>query len=188
MIQVDIPIAFGAGSLLAHASQRQLLYADKHNGPIAKALMLVIIFHTMFFLWPPLYLLVYYFGFETSHMWFHGDSIMSYPWLFPVVFLVLYLMKIFGFIAGSYCVRHGRPKYALVIYVAAVAFCLGWIFLMPDRTMTIGTYAQWKAGTAPWGNSDPAFMRFVYGLIISYTLGMIWVYRAIRKAGLAIQD
>ena len=59
---------------------------------------------------------------------------------------------------------------------------------MPDRTMTIGTYAQWKAGTAPWGSSDPAFMRFVYGLIISYTLGLIWVYRAIRKAGLAIQD
>lgn len=188
MIQVDLPIAFGAGSLMAHAARRQLLYADKHDGPIAKALMLVIIFHTLFFLWPPLYLLVYYFGFETSHMWFHGDSIMDYPWLFPVVFLMLYLMKFCGFIVGSYFVRHGRPKYSVVVYVLAVAFCMGWIFLQPDRTMTLGTYSDWKAGTAPWGSSDPSFMRFVYGLIGSYTLGLIWVYRAIRKAGLALQD
>ena len=83
MIQVDLPVAFGSGTLLAaalehHTSERTWPYLYQRG--LARNL----IFQTLFALWLPVYLLVNYFGFQTSHMFWHGESLTDYPALLPL--------------------------------------------------------------------------------------------------------
>lgn len=179
MIQVDLPVAFGVGSLMAHAAQRQI--ASGQPAAIARAFNKVVLFHSVAFMWPPLYLLVFYFGFETSHMWWHGDSVLDYPWLLPVFFLALFGANIAGFKLGARFVRAGHAGRALAVFGATSVFCTAWILLQPDRTMTLGTYRDWQAGTAPPASSDPAFMAFVWIVIVGYSAGAWLLYRALRR-------
>lgn len=185
MIQVDLPVAFGMGSLMAHAAQRQI--ASAQPAAEAKAFTKVILFHSVAFMWPPLYLLVFYFGFETSHMWWHADSVLAYPWLLPAFFLALFGANIAGYALGARFVRAGRAGLALVVFGATTVFCTAWIFLQPDRTMTLGTYRDWQAGTAPAASSDPAFMTFVTVLIVGYSAGAWLLYRSLRRDGARLQ-
>ncbi len=179
MIQVDLPVAFGMGSLMAHAAQRQI--AAGKPEPIARAFYNNMLFHSVAFMWPPLYLLVFYFGFETSHMWWTADSVLSYPWLLPAFFLALFYANIAGFKLGAHFVRAGHAGRALAVFAATTVWCTGWIFLQPDRTMTLGTYRDWQAGTAPPASSDPSFMTFVTMLIVGYSVGAALLYRSLRR-------
>jgi len=181
MIQVDLPVALGVGSLMAHAAQRQI--ASRQPAAINRAFAKVLIFHSVAFMWPPMYLLVFYFGFETSHMWWHGDSVLAYPWLLPAFFLALFAANVVGFGIGARFVTAGRATWALLLWVAMVAFTIGWIFLLPDRTMTLGTYRDWQAGVAPPGSSDPSFMTFVTVVMVGYSDGALLVYRSLRRDG-----
>ena len=185
MIQVDIPMAFGVGSLMAHAAQKQLL--TRKPDLEMQALAKVMIFHVIAFMWPPVYLLVYYFGFETSHMWWHQDSVLAYPWLFPAFFLVLFVANYFGFKLGGRFVRSGNAKRALMVFGAAVLFTTLWIVLQPDRTMTLGTYRDWQNGTAPAASSDTGFMIFVTIIIVGYTAGVWLVCRSLKRDGEQVQ-
>ena len=92
-------------------------------------------------------------------------------------------MNLAGFAVGARFVRAGRPQLAVILYLVMVAFCLAWIFLQPDRTMTIGTYADWQRGAAPAGSTDPFFMKFVVGLIVGYSAGLWLVFRSISRDG-----
>jgi len=181
MIQVDLPMAFGTGTLLANAARRQL--STGQSAHYFQALSKVVIFHSLTFLWPPLYLLVFYFGFETSHMWWHGDSVLEYPWLLPAFFLALFMASIGGFAVGARLVRQGREKMTWAIWGAAVLFTTGWIVLQPSRAMTLGTYADWQAGTAPWASTDASFMTFVIFVMGLFTAGLIYVYRLLWRDG-----
>ena len=182
MIQVDLPVALGAGSLMAHAARRQIEsgQAAAVNSAFTKSL----IFHCIAFMWPPMYLLVFYFGFETSHMWWTADSVHAYPWLLPAFFLALFAANIAGFGLGARFVRAGRASYAFLLFLATTAFTTGWILLLPDRTMTLGTYRDWQAGTAPPGSSNPSFMVFVTVVMVGYSAGAWLVYRSLRRDGL----
>jgi len=179
MIQVDLPVAFGMGSLMAHAAQRQI--ASGHPAAMGRAFLKVVLFHCVAFMWPPLYLLVFYFGFETSHMWWTEDSVLAYPWLLPAFFLALFSANIAGYQLGAHFVRAGRASRALMVFGATTVFSTLWIFLQKDRTMTLGTYRDWQAGTAPPASSDPAFMSFVTVLIVGYSAGAWLLYRSLRR-------
>jgi len=181
VIQVDLPMAFGAGALLANAARRQLV-AEKPS-LYGRALSKVMAFHALTFLWPPLYLLVFYFGFETSHMWWHGDSVLDYPWLLPAFFIALWGANIGGFAFGASLVRQGRAAVTWWVWGAAVVFTVGWIVLQPDRTMTLGTYRDWQAGTAPWARTDPSFMYFVSFVMAFFTIALVYVYRSLWRDG-----
>jgi hypothetical protein len=183
MIQVDLPVALGVGSLMAHAAQRQIL--SKQPAALNDAFAKVVIFHFVAFSWPPMYLLVFYFGFETSHMWWHEDSVLAYPWLLPVFYLALFLANLAGFAIGAKLVSAGRATWALLLWLATVLFTVGWVLLLPDRTMTIGTYRDWQAGIAPPGSSDPTFLWFVIVVMVGYSAGVWLVYRSLRRDGLA---
>jgi hypothetical protein len=174
-------MALGVGSLMAHAARRQI--TSKQTGEVSRAFAKVLIFHSVAFMWPPIYLLVFYFGFETSHMWFHGDSVADYPWLLPTFFLALFASNVAGFALGSRFVRQGTPRNALILFGACVLFTCGWILALPDRTMTLGTYSDWAAGTAPAASSDPAFMAFVSVVMVGYTAGAWMVVRSLEKDG-----
>jgi hypothetical protein len=179
MIQVDLPVAFGMGSLMAHAAQRQI--ASGEAGAIARAFNKVLLFHSVAFMWPPLYLMVFYFGFETSHMWWHADSVMAYPWLLPAFFLALLGVHIAGFKLGAKFIRAGHASRALMVFGATSVFCVAWIMLQRDRTLTLGTYQDWLAGTAPAASTDSGFMAFVIALIVGYSAGAWMVYRSLRR-------
>lgn len=181
MIQVDLPVAFGMGTLMAHAAQRQI--ASGEPAAVAKAFNKVLVFHSVAFMWPPIYLMVFYFGFETSHMWWHGDSVLEYPWLLPMFSLALFGVHILGFRLGASFVRAGKASRALLVFGASTVFCTAWIFLQTDRTLTLGTYRDWVNGVAPPASSDPAFLTFVYSLIVAYSAGAWILYRSLRRDG-----
>jgi hypothetical protein len=181
MIQIDLPVAVGVGSLMAHAAQQQIV--SRKPGALKSVLTKVIGFHCIAFAWPPMYLLIYYFGFETSHMWWHHDTMWSYPWLPPSFFVALIAANIGGFFLGVRFVRAGHPGRALALFFATVAFATGFVLSMPDRTMTLGTYKDWAAGTAPPASSDPTFMTFVTVVMVGYTAGAWLVCRWLKREG-----
>ena len=166
---------------MAHAAQRQI--ASGQPAAMARALIKVVLFHCVAFMWPPLYLLVFYFGFETSHMWWTADSVLAYPWLLPAFFLALFSANIAGYELGARFVRAGHAGRALAVFGATSVFCGAWIFLQPDRTLTLGTYRDWQAGIAPPASSDQAFMTFVMVLIVGYSAGAWMLYRSLRRDG-----
>ena len=81
MVQIDIPMAFGLGSFFAGAARDKIAAGDATA--CWRALAKSLVFQCLFVFWLPLYLLVNYFGFQTTHMWWHGDSLADYPWLLP---------------------------------------------------------------------------------------------------------
>jgi len=181
VIQVDLPVAFGVGSLMAHAARTQI--ASGQPAAVASAFNKVLVFHSVAFMWPPLYLLVFYFGFETSHMWWHADSVLAYPWLLPAFSLALFGTHVAGFQLGARFVRAGQASRALMVFGATSVFCAAWIFLQRDRTLTLGTYADWQAGIAPPASSDAAFLAFVWVLMVGYSAGAWMLYRSLRRDG-----
>ena len=84
MIQVDLPVAFGSGTLLASALEH---HTGERTWPYLyqRGLARNLIFQTLFARWLPAYLLVNYFGFQTSHMFWHAESLTDYRALLPRV-------------------------------------------------------------------------------------------------------
>ena len=74
MVQIDIPVAFGTASLFA-AAVEQGLRSERRPYFYQRALAASLIFQLLLVVWLPVYLLVAHFGFQTSHMWWTGDSI-----------------------------------------------------------------------------------------------------------------
>jgi hypothetical protein len=66
MVQIDVPVAFAIGSIFADAAHKQLqtgrleyyYHAFTHNN----------IYQILFFIWIPVYFLLNYFRWETTHV------------------------------------------------------------------------------------------------------------------------
>ena len=80
MVQIDVPIVFGLGCLFADAARRGLQSEEPQRRKEAfyRGLSANLVFLTLCVSWLPVYLLVFHFGFETSHMWWHRDSLRDY--------------------------------------------------------------------------------------------------------------
>ncbi|MGH9374088.1 MAG: hypothetical protein ACRD15_21440, partial [Vicinamibacterales bacterium] len=74
MVQVDIPFSFGVGAFMATAVE-QGLRSERRAYFYLRGLSANLILQVLFVLWLPMYLLVRHFGFQTSHMWWHGDAL-----------------------------------------------------------------------------------------------------------------
>src|SRR3954452_14509048 len=192
MIQVDLPVAFGSGTMLAaalehHTSARTWPYLYQRG--LARNL----IFQTLCALWLPVYLLVNYFGFQTSHMFWHGDSLTDYPALLPVFLILYFATNIAGFHTGAWLVRQGRARLARLLFVAAFTYFALWIAFQPARTLTLGSFQEWEAGAAPWIWTSTWFMGVLAVGAVVFFVGITAAYRslkneAIRGGGGAIQD
>ncbi|MGE5717533.1 MAG: hypothetical protein ACM369_12865, partial [Acidobacteriota bacterium] len=88
MVQIDIPVAFALGGLHADAARAQLSTGGSEH--VWRTVVRDLLFFGVFASWLPIQLLVRHFGFETSHMWWHEDSVLAYP-LFIPAFMTLYL-------------------------------------------------------------------------------------------------
>jgi hypothetical protein len=186
MIQIDLPMAAGMGSFFAAAASRQLKGGSRLQ--YYRILTINLLFQIMFILWLPIYLFVAAFGWETSHMWFHKDSLADYPALLPLFVLAYVVLNVAGYHYGTILVRRGETRKAWMIFYAACAFFVGWIALQPHRTLRLGTYQEWLAGGTPYVWQDKALFAVVMFGAISFNIALIVVYRYLKKDGAAMTN
>ena len=147
MVQIDIPVAFGTGSLFAAAVEKGLR-SEQYAYFYHRALTANLIFQLLLVIWLPVYLLIAHFGFQTSHMWWTGTSITDYPWLLPVFLVAYFVANIAGFHVGARLVINGRSRGPWLLFAGGFVFFGCWMAFQPYRTLTLGTYAEWEARAA----------------------------------------
>ena len=159
MVQVDVPVAFAVGALFAEAAHRQLQRGRPEY--FYKVLLQNNIFQIFFFSWIPVYFILNYFGWETSHMWWHADSVAAYPFFVPVFLVIFFAAANAGFLLGHRLVTTENLKANKILYIGLFIFSAAWIFGQVDRTFHLGTYSQWEMGTAPWFYEDSTFLAML---------------------------
>ena len=180
MVQIDIPFTFGVGSVFAAAAEQGL------RGPLSRyfyyrALSMNLLFQIVLVIWFPLYFLVNQFGMQTSHMWWHGDRLTDYPWLLPIFFVVYFASNISGYHLGVWLVRQGRLKLVWVVFFGSMAVATLWVALQPYRTLSLGTYQEWQAGTARWLWTDRPLTIAVIADMIAFNGTLVWLYRRLKR-------
>jgi hypothetical protein len=185
MVQIDIPVAFALGGLHADAARAQLATGKSEH--LWRTLARDLLFFSFFASWLPIQLLARHFGFETSHMWWHEDSVLAYPLYIPA-FMTLYLAaNVAGLAAGVTLVRAGRVSLNRFVIAACWLFATGWVFLQKERTLVLGTYREWRAGVAPPLSSDPGLVRLLVIFGAVFTVALVLAYRRIRREGTALE-
>ena len=179
MIQIDLPMAVGMGSFFAAAASRQL--QTKSRLQYYRILTINLLFQVLFILWLPIYLFITAFGWETSHMWFHKDSLADYPALLPLFVLAYIFLNVAGYHYGTTLVRRGKTGSAWMIFFAACAFFTGWIAFQPDRTLRLGTYQEWLAGGTPYVWQDTTLFSVVTFGAITFNIALVVVYRFLKN-------
>lgn len=185
MVQIDIPVAFGTGSVFA-AAVRKGLQSEKHAYFYQRALAANLVFQLLLVVWLPVYLLIAHFGFQTSHMWWTGESITEYPWLLPVFLVAYFVANVGGFHVGATLVRQGRTRVPWLLFAGGFAFFGAWMAFQPYRTLTLGTYAEWQSHAAPWIWSNPGFVALLMGAMVVFFVALYFVYRALDREAAAL--
>jgi hypothetical protein len=185
MVQIDIPVAFGTGSVFAAAVQKGL-QSEKYSYFYQRALAANLVFQLLLVVWLPVYLLIAHFGFQTSHMWWTGESITEYPWLLPVFLLAYFVANIGGFHVGARCVRQGRTRVPWLLFAGGFAFFGAWMAFQPYRTLTLGTYSEWEARAAPWIWTSPGFVALLLGAMVVFFVALFFVYRRLDREAAAL--
>ncbi len=117
-------------------------------------------------------------------MFWHGESLTDYPALLPVFLILYFTTNIAGFRTGAWLVQHGRARLARLIFVAAFTYFTLWIAFQPYRTFSLGTFEEWRSGTAPWIWTDRWFMGVLASDALSFFAGISVVYRSLRREAL----
>lgn len=183
MVQIDIPVAFGTGSLFAAAVEKGLR-SERSAYFYQRALTANLIFQLLLVVWLPVYLLIAHFGFQTSHMWWTGTSITDYPWLLPVFLVAYFIANIAGFHVGARLVTSGRRRAPWVLFAGGFVFFGAWMAFQPYRTLTLGTYAEWEARAARWIWTDLGFVGLLMGAMVVFFVALHIVYRALEREAL----
>jgi len=165
MVQIDVPIAFAIGGLFADAAHRQLQTGQSRY--FYKALALNNIYQTFFFSWIPVYFVLNYFGWETTHMWWHANSAASYPFYVPILMVVFFAAANGGFLLGNALVRQNRIIANRAIYIGILVYAGVWILAQTNSTLKLGAYSEWKDGRAPWFYEDSTFVAMlIFTLVV----------------------
>jgi hypothetical protein len=179
MVQIDVPIAFGIGGLFADAAYRQLQSGQPL--PYYRTLAINNLYQIFFFSWIPVYFLLNYFGWETTHMWWHADSVAAYPFYLPVFMVIFFAAANGGFLLGYKLVKQGRLRTNRAVYIGILVYSAIWILAQPGNTFRLGTYAQWKNGTAPWFYQDPTFLKMLIFTVLVWGGALAIFYVRLRK-------
>jgi hypothetical protein len=176
MIQVDIPFAAAMGSMAAAAARVQLKAGGREE--YLRTWLATNLFLIFGFSWIPLFFLVNYFGWETTHMWWTAPDISAYPWFIPIVILLLFAGGNTGFLLGARLEMTGRVAANRVVFMAILAAGIAWMIGFYPRTLKLGSYHTWT--TSPWVYEDPAFVRalaismfIVIGLYIAFVIHLL---------------
>jgi hypothetical protein len=180
MVQVDIPFSFGVGAFMATAVERGLR-SERRSYFYLRGLAANLILQTLFVLWLPLYLLVSHFGFQTSHMWWHGDALTDHPAMLPAFVVLYFAASISGYDVGARLTAAGRSGAARAIFVGACVFFAAWMALQPGRTLVLGTYRDWIEGRASWIWNDARFMALLGAAFVLFVVALRLFYRAVQR-------
>ena len=184
MVQIDVPIAFAIGSLFADAAHKQLQTGQSRY--FYKALALNNIYQIFFFSWIPVYFVLNYFGWETTHMWWHTDSVASYPFFVPILIVVFFGAANGGFLLGNALVRQNRVVANRAVYLGIVAFSGVWIFAQTNSTFKLGTYTQWVNGQAPWFYENSTFVAMLVFTLVVWGGALAYFALRMRKEDNAV--
>lgn len=183
MVQIDVPLAFGIGGAFAGAAREQLQRREPAED--TRVQLHANLYFVFVFSWPPIYLLERWFGWQTAHLWWHGDSASAHPWLIPGFIVGAAAALNAGFLAGRSLVRAGLVGTCRLMSATAVVGSFAWMAAMGDRVTRLGTYREWQAGIAPATASDPAFaptlaaiVAFVFGVLLVW---LLWLRRDSRR-------
>jgi hypothetical protein len=180
MVQVDVPVAFAIGTMFADAARKQLQTGRPEY--YYKILLKNNIFQIFFFSWIPVYFILNYFGWETTHMWWHADGVTAYPFFVPVFLVIFFAAANAGFLLGHRLITTGKPLANRVVYIAIFLYTAAWIFGQKD-TLRLGTYAQWQAGKAPWFYEDSTFFTMLIVSLLIWGIGLAFFLRGLIKEG-----
>ncbi|HVN82053.1 MAG TPA: hypothetical protein VMW38_23925 [Terriglobia bacterium] len=182
MVQIDIPIAFGIGTLFADAANKQLQKGrpEYYYRTFNKNL----VYQAFFFSWIPIYFLLNYFGWETTHMWWHEDSVSAYPYLVVIVIALFFMAAVGGFLLGYRLVRMGRIWPNRIIYLAILVYSGIWIFGQVNRSFRLGTYTDWVDGRAPWFYEDPTFLFMLILTLVVWAVPLAVLFVRLRREGM----
>jgi ABC-type branched-subunit amino acid transport system permease subunit len=172
MIQIDIPIAFAVGQMLADAANQQLKTGKAE--PYYRMLAFTNLFTGLFFAPIPVYFLVDYFGWETTYM-YDPDRVTRF--FIPIVLFLVILAANLGFWLSNALIRKGRDRVGRAIYTLIWIYSLGWILGNWPRSTRIGTYAQYH--TAPetmaraWEVSKDPFLYILIVTLIIFAVPLV---------------
>jgi hypothetical protein len=181
MVQVDVPMAIAVGSFVADAARTQLQRGERrfYYEALAKNNLCQI----FLFSWVYIYMIMNYFGWETTYRWWTQDSVESYSFFVPVFILVLFAASNLGFLIGNHLVRSDRLNANRAIYIGIVIFSVIWIVSQMNRVLRVGTYSQWSQGKAAWFYQDRMFCWVVAFAVLLEGIGMFLLYRSLRNEG-----
>jgi len=181
MVQIDVPVAMGIGSLFADAAHKQLQTGRAEY--YFRAFAANNIYQIFFFSWVPVYFLMNYFGWETTHMWWHADSIDAYPYYMPVFLVVFFGAANLGFILGYRLVRGGKLWANRAVYLVILAYSGIWIFGQINRSAKLGTYSDWIGGKSQWFYEDRTFLFMFVFTIAVWAIGLAVFALRLRAEG-----
>lgn len=96
--------------------------------------------------------------------------------------MTLYLAtNVAGYAAGVALVRAGRVTLNRLVIAACWLFAAAWVLGQSSRTLVLGTYREWAAGTAPPMSSDPGLVRLLVVFGVVFTIALVLWYRRIRS-------
>ncbi len=176
MIPFDIVVSFVAGQMLALSARKQL----KKEPSIFFNVYLFIAALWMAILYAP-----------SAMFFFHNWTDWNVMYIVPpeklpsyVIWLdcsALFLVLLFGFISAHILIRRGNDKLIVVSSIAAVVALLAFMWITFDRSFFVGSYEEWKAGTATWLFSSPVWTANIYsGVIDLVPLGYL-CYRFLKE-------
>ena len=180
MVQVDLPISFGVGALMATAVEDGLRTERKPYFYL-RGLAANLILQMLFIVWLPVYLLASHFGFQTSHMWWHGNSLTDHPTMLPVFLVAYFAASLGGYHTGIQLVLRNRAAVARGLFVGSFVFFLAWMALQPGRTLVLGTYDDWVSGRATWIWLDQRFMALLGAAFVLFWAALWLFYRAVQR-------
>jgi hypothetical protein len=180
MVQIDIPIAFAVGQMLADAANQQLKTAQP--APYFRALAYTNIFTGLFFAPIPIYFLVDYFGWETTYM---CNPIGLTRFFIPIVLFAVMLAANLGFWLSNGLIRKGHDVVGRVIYVLIWIYSLAWILGNWPRATRLGTYAQYQSApdtmVRVWEVSKDPFLFILIATLIIFFVPLVLFIWSLRR-------
>jgi hypothetical protein len=165
MVQIDVPIAFAVGSFFADAASKQLRFGGAKYS--CHAMLKNNIFQIFFFSWIPLYFLLNYFGWETTHMWWNADSVTAYPYFVPILVVVFFGVANLGFLLGKVLASKDHLWTNRFMYLGISVYALIWVFGQTSRTFHLGNHTQWEQGIRPYFYQDHTFLwMFIFSMVV----------------------
>jgi hypothetical protein len=116
-------------------------------------------------------------------MWWHADSVTAYPYYIPIFIVVFFLAANGGFLVGYWLVKNGHLLANRTIYITIFIYSAIWIFGQIDRTFHLGSYAEWKSGTALWFYQDRAFLFMIIFTLVVWRVALLIFFFKLRREG-----